>query len=47
MGREILLHVTTGEHKLSILTTDTGFKEGGVIDVEINCKRAHIFEKRD
>jgi len=46
MGRERLFHITINEHRFSLLTTDTGFKQGELVDVEFDLKKLHIFEKK-
>jgi len=45
MGRERLFHVTTQGYRFSLLTTDSRFKQGELVDVEFDFKKLHIFEK--
>ena len=47
MGREMLLHILLDKYKFSVLTTETGFKEGEIVDIELDLRNAHIFERPD
>ncbi|MFQ5867103.1 MAG: ABC transporter ATP-binding protein [bacterium] len=44
LGREMLLHILLNKYKCSVLTPDTGFKEGEIVDVELDLRKVHIFE---
>ena len=44
LGREMLLHILLNKYKCSVLTTDTGFKQGEIVDVELDLRKVHIFE---
>jgi len=44
LGREMLLHILLDKYKCSVLTPDTGFKEGEIVDVELDLGKVHIFE---
>jgi len=41
MGREVLLHVLLDKCRLSVLTGKIGFKQGGIVDMEFDFRKAH------
>jgi len=41
MGGEALLHVLLDKCRLSVLTGEIGFKEGGIVNIEFDFRKAH------
>ena len=45
LGREMLVHILLDNYRLSVLTGETGFKEGEIVDIELDLRKAHIFPR--
>lgn len=45
LGRERLIHISIGGYRFSGLTTDIRLREGDMVEVEFNMKKAHVFEE--
>lgn len=46
MGRERLIHLVVGGQRFSALTADARFKEGELVELELDLKKLHIFAER-
>lgn len=44
-GKEVLLHLILDEQRLSALSAYEGFKEDDIVNIDLNLKKSHIFEK--
>jgi len=47
MGKEMPLYILLDKCRCSVLINKIGFKEGEIVDVELDFRKAHIFKKGD